>query len=92
MEDGIMKKIALSTVLLTSLLALTGCGGYETGTVKEDGAWLVVGDRGGYDVLKDIETGCLYLQNHHDRSGIVPYFDEHGEVMGCGEEPELSKY
>lgn len=88
-----MKKISLATLILISTLTLTACNGYETGSTVEDGAWIVVGNKGSYDVLKDAKTGCLYLQSFNDRSGITPYFDENGKVMGCGEKDyEQPKY
>ena len=86
-----MKKKTLFLGVALSILTLVGCEGYETGDVVEGGAWRVVGDKGDYDVLRDTETGCLYLQSTYATTSVTPYYDEDGKVMGCGEE-ENFKY
>lgn len=71
-----------SGVLLIGVLA--GCEGYGTGDIVENGDYKVMGNKGNYDVLQDLKTGCLYLEPHSDY-GLTPYYDKNGEVKGCGE-------
>ena len=90
-----MKKILTYSAIVLGLLTLTGCsdgGGYATGKVVGNGAWRVVGDKGNFDILRDTETGCLYLQSHYSNKNITPYYDENGDIMGCGEEDSSVKY
>ena len=87
-----MKKKTLALGVALSVLTLAGCSGaYEEGNTVEDGAWRVVGEKGRYDILRDTDTGCMYLQSKRSINGITPYYDEDGEIMGCGEE-EVLKY
>jgi hypothetical protein len=79
-------KKKLIAVAVVSLGLLAGCSGYETGdTIGEDNRFKVVGDIGNYDVLKDVETGCLYTESHHESTGLSPLFNKKGEVSGCGD-------
>ena len=85
-----MKKKALVLGVALSVLTLTGCGnGYEEGSTVENGAWRVIGEKGRYDVLRDTDTGCVYLQSNKSIDGITPYYDEDGEVMGCGDKEDF---
>lgn len=89
-----MKKNLLAVGLLGVVL-LAGCGdgdrGYDTGKLLEDD-FKVVGNLGGkYDVILDLHTGCLYTESVFE-SGLTPLYDENGEVQGCGEEVEESKF
>jgi hypothetical protein len=86
-----MKKLLIIGVASLSLLGLAGCDGYETGTIV-DGTFKAVGDVGSYDILRDVETGCTYLQSHTSSTGITPYFGEDGEVIGCGQKNIKPKY
>lgn len=87
-----MKKLAL--IGITAVALLSGCG-YETGEVVQNGRFIDVGDLGdGYDLLRDKETGCVYIQEHSAHAyPLTPYYGEDGEVVGCGETDfDKSKY
>lgn len=77
-----MKKLTL--VAVVAALTLVGCGGYESGTRVQDGQFEVVKDVGRYDLLRDIDTGCMYIESHRSDGGIAPYYDKDGKVAGCG--------
>lgn len=80
-----MKKVLLLACLLIMALTLVACDdGYQTGDYVGDGDFIVVGNLGEQDVLKDVETGCEYLQPN-DSYALSPYLNEKGEVIGCGE-------
>lgn len=66
------------------VVTLAGCSGYDTGDTVMGGNYKVVGDKGYYDVLRDVKTGCYYLESHTS-SGLTPYYDKDGKVKGCGE-------
>lgn len=86
------KAIKLLTVASMSLLLLTACDGFSDGSIVKGGGFKAVGDKGDYyDILKDLETGCLYLESHY-QTGLMPYYGEDGEVQGCGETESLPKY
>jgi hypothetical protein len=82
-----MKKYAVWLALLVvSATLLTGCDwGHETGSIVYGGRFEVIGDIGeeGYDVLRDRETGCVYVEATNTM-GMSPLFDEEGKVEGCG--------
>jgi predicted secreted protein len=80
-----MKKFILLIALTVGIISLAGCGGYEVGTTVEDGAWKVIGTHGQYDMLRDLKTGCVYLQASADFS-LTPYIGEDGKVVGCGQQ------
>lgn len=71
------------TALTTIVLA--GCDdGHSTGETVYGGRFKVIGQFGdGYDILRDRETGCIYLEPT-TQSGLTPLYDEHGKVEGCG--------
>lgn len=86
-----MKKLSL--LLGLSILALVGCN-QETGRgLRGDSTLVDIGDlSSGYDLIRDTNTGCVYINNTNDYA-LTPYYDEDGEVMGCGEENlDKSKY
>lgn len=79
-----MKKAVI--VMLLAFGVLAGCeGGHSDGYVTEDGRFKAVGDAGSYDLMRDLETGCLYMEAHTDR-GMDPLYDKDGKVAGCGQE------
>ena len=86
-----MKKLLLVAGL--SVLVLVGCN-METGdTLRGDSILVDVGDlSNGYDLVRDTNTGCIYINNSNDYA-LIPYYGEDGKVMGCGEENlDKSKY
>lgn len=85
-----MKKV-LIVLLLIIVLFLTGCEGYEQGEVVHS-RFKVIGDIEDYDVLRDVKTGCVYLESEYDYT-LTPLYDENGKVEGCGEKNiDLGKY
>lgn len=39
---------------------------------------------GGYDILQDSKTGCMYVEyTNGTLYGITPYYDGRGKVAGC---------
>lgn len=79
-----MKRLLL---LAFAIPMLAACGaGYETNDYVEDGDFKAVGDVGTYDILRDVRTGCQYLQPHSTTASLTPYYDEDGKVKGCGED------
>lgn len=79
-----MKKLLMGIGLLTISLTLVACGGYETGDYVKNDEFKVVGNVGDHDLLKDLKTGCLYIEPQND-IGMSPYYDENGKIQGCGE-------
>ena len=83
-EDNMKKALIIGMTSLT-LLGLAGCsGGYETGD-EVDSNFKAIGDIGDYDLLRDKETGCVYMQEHYDGVQMTPYYGRDGKVMGCGD-------
>ena len=45
---------------------------------------------GGYDILQDSKTGCMYVQYSGGyQYGITPYYDGRGKVAGCFASEEM---
>lgn len=82
-----MKKVLLTSILLLTLL--TGCEGYETGETTHGGAWKVIGQHGDFDLVRDTNTGCVYLQSVYNIENLTPYYNAKGEVEGCGDKRNL---
>ena len=83
-----MKKVMIA-LLLSVLLA--GCN-QDTGEPFNSDL-VDIGDLGeGYDLVRDANTGCIYTMETFSLS-LSPYYDENGNVAGCGEEDlNKSKY
>ena len=85
-----MKKLLLVS---TVSLLLVGCGdrvGEKLGTSSVDSNFIKVIEGGEVDIYKDRETGCHYLHSDDEMGnsaigGFFPYYDESGEVKGCGD-------
>lgn len=88
-----MKKFKLGTLLL-SVGLLCACT-HDTGEVRNEKFEVIdkLQDKvtGTYDVVRDKETGCVYLMYTYGLEA-TPYYDEDGNVMGCGIEKEDFKY
>lgn len=89
-----MKKALVIGLASLTLLGLAGCEGDNVGDIRY-GQFKKVGNIGGdgngYHVLRDIETGCTYLEAKGDYS-FAPYYGENGEVKGCGKKNVKEKY
>lgn len=80
-----MKKRLLLVGAL-SLSVLTACNN-DTGKVIK-GDLVDVGDfASGYDLLRDMNTGCVYIYQSDSSysTPITAYYGEDGKVVGCGE-------
>jgi predicted small secreted protein len=82
-ESSKMKKLLLIGAVAIGAISLAGCG-YTVGSTVEDGAWKVIGEHGHYDMLRDLKTGCVYIEST-DGYEITPYYGEDGKVVGCGQ-------
>ena len=81
-----MKKFLVIGGLAAFALLSLGCNN-DTGT--ELNGLVDIGDLGkGYDLVRDTNTGCVYIYERRakDARPLTPYFDENGEVVGCGDE------
>lgn len=95
-SEGVMcmKKTLLVGLLTVSALTLGACdAGFETGQTVYDGKFKVIGEYGdSYDIIRDLDTGCIYAESTSNR-GITPLYDEEGKVQGCGQKDlNLKKY
>lgn len=83
----------LYLLLIVSLICLTACTA-DVGDIRNEKFEVVdklidSNAAGTYDVMRDKETGCYYLAYSYGNE-ISAYYDENGEVMGCGEELDKS--
>lgn len=86
MEKGKnIKNFGMIMGLVIGITALAGCSPYEEGEIVGDGNFKVMGTMGSYDVLRDTNTGCYYLEPMNERS-LSPLYDEDGKVKGCGDD------
>lgn len=90
-----MKKMLL--VLGLSLLALIACNDETGNLVNDDDTLVDIGNlSNGYDLIRDTNTGCVYIRenaNNADSQPLTPYYGEDGKVVGCGvTELDKSKY
>lgn len=87
-----MKKL---TIFALPIMLLVGCTNYDSGEEIND-QLVDVGNLGsGYDLVRDTNTGCIYIRetNVSHSKPLTPYYDEEGKVAGCGEENfDKSKY
>mgnify|MGYP003576106687 CR=1 FL=1 len=79
-----MKRLSIGVIAILTVLTLGAYSGYETGSYVQNGQFEVIGNHGRYDILRDVETGCQYLEPMTDR-GLTPFYDKDGEVKGCTE-------
>ncbi|AGI11891.1 hypothetical protein X915_gp121 [Bacillus phage vB_BanS-Tsamsa] len=80
-----MKKTLLVTLIGLTALTLGACG-YEQGSTVYGGKFKVIGDVGGnYALLRDVDTGCIYIERTSSYPSISAFFDENGKVAGCGQ-------
>lgn len=71
--------------LLGVLLLLSACEERqeslpETATEEFKPVGVIKYGIGRYEMVKDVRTGCLYIDL---RTGFSPYYDENGNVKGC---------
>lgn len=90
-----MKKIALVGIIGLTALTLGACG-YEQGSTVYNGKFRVVGKIGAgdeYTLLRDVDTGCTYIERTSSYPSISAFFDENGKVAGCGQKDfDTKKY
>uniref|UniRef100_A0AB39C7C3 Lipoprotein n=1 Tax=Bacillus phage KoopaTroopa TaxID=3234046 RepID=A0AB39C7C3_9CAUD len=80
-----MKKTLLAGLIGLTALTLGACG-YEQGSTVYGGKFKVIGDVGGnYALLRDVDTGCIYIERTSSYPSISAFFDENGKVAGCGQ-------
>ncbi|QIW89785.1 putative signal peptide-containing lipoprotein [Bacillus phage Izhevsk] len=82
-----MKKTLIATLIGLTALTLGACG-YETGSTVYNGKFKVLGTIGTgeeYSLLRDVDTGCIYIERTSSYPSISAFFDENGKVAGCGQ-------
>ncbi|UGO51331.1 casein kinase-like protein 1 [Bacillus phage vB_BanS_Skywalker] len=84
-----MKKTLLVTLIGLTALTLGACG-YEQGSTVYGGKFKVIGEIGAgsdgqYALLRDVDTGCIYIERTSSYPSISAFYDENGKVAGCGQ-------
>lgn len=84
-----MKKIIL-LLFLSSLLAACGTSAAE----EKEELFDTIDTISGIDIVRDVRTGCIYYYYVAGyQAAFSPYYDEEGQVAGCGEEQlDQNKY
>ena len=81
-----MKKV-LSIVGLMALMGImVGCAVVGE-DISTDSDFIIVDNRGEsfVSIVQDKNTGCMYLYDNTEMLITSPYYNELGEVSGCGE-------